>query len=84
MDDFKNVVSDSKECIEILDKVNFPNDHFKEEPVSNEDRGGTQNQSLYVKIFLRLADAHSKLEEFEDAVRDYEAASAIDPSNRGN
>lgn len=37
----------------------------------------------YVKAYLKRAAIHTTLEKFEEAVRDYEAASKLDPSNHG-
>lgn len=77
------ILKDCKESLEILDKLNFPNESFKGETVSNDDRSNTPHQSLYVKILLRRADTYNKTDEFESSLRDYESAKAVDPSNRG-
>lgn len=38
--------------------------------------------ALYLKLYLRRADAYTKLEKFEEAVRDYTTALAMNPSDR--
>lgn len=36
----------------------------------------------YLRCLLRRADIHMKLEMYEEAVRDFEAAKELDPNNR--
>jgi Tfp pilus assembly protein PilF len=37
----------------------------------------------YVKAYLKRATIYTATEKFEEAVRDHEAASKLDPSNHG-
>ncbi len=83
MSKHSSAIDDSTSAIEILDKINFPKDFHEGSPVSNEDRQNSPHVSLYNKNFLRRAASFTQQERFEEAVRDYEQASAIDPSNRG-
>ncbi|KAI8921571.1 hypothetical protein BC831DRAFT_476553 [Entophlyctis helioformis] len=50
--------------------------------VSNDDRRASTHSALFYKLYLRRADSFMKLEQYEDALRDYKSASAIKPEDR--
>jgi DnaJ family protein C protein 7 len=81
MSKFKEAVDDVSSAITLLNSLNFP-DSFKDTnaTLSFEMTG---NSDLYYKLFLRRADSFMKLEEFEDAVRDYKIVSKMKPGDRG-
>ncbi len=78
---FAQVIQDCNDALSLVDKINFPKDIVNGESISHQDRANTPHQSLYSKLVLRRADAYNKTEQFEDAVRDYEMANALDPNN---
>ncbi|KAJ3251114.1 DnaJ sub C member 7 [Boothiomyces macroporosus] len=81
---YDKVIEDCGEALELLNKLCFPKDFMNGMDVSHEDKANSTQQALYSKLYLRLADAYNKKEEYEDAVRSYEAALAMDPGNNGN
>lgn len=80
MERYSEVIQDCEDAISIVDRINFPKDFLSEEPISNEDRSQCAHQALYSKLILRRADAYTKTERFEEAVRDYETAAALEDS----
>jgi DnaJ family protein C protein 7 len=81
MSKFKETVDDVSSAINLLNSLNFP-DSFKDTNATL-DFETSVNSDLYYKLFLRRADSYMKLEEYEDAVRDYKIVSKMKPGDRG-
>ncbi|KAH6564547.1 hypothetical protein BASA50_008774 [Batrachochytrium salamandrivorans] len=77
--------TDASKAITLLENICFPKVNFGVTPgaISNEDRAASILSALFYKLYLRRAEAFMKLEQYEDAVRDYECAATIKPKDQG-
>ena len=50
-----------------------------ETSVGHDDYRNSVQSALFLKLYLRRADSHRKLENYEDVVRDYSSADGIKP-----
>ncbi|KAJ3268338.1 DnaJ sub C member 7 [Terramyces sp. JEL0728] len=78
---YDNVIEDCAEALDLLTKICFTKDFTHGIDVSHEDKANSIQSALYSKLYLRLADAYNKKEDYVEAVRAYEAALAMDPGN---
>ncbi|KAJ3062512.1 hypothetical protein HDU98_001601, partial [Podochytrium sp. JEL0797] len=76
-------ISDCKTAITLLTTLSFPSNPTSPPPEpTNADLANTLQHALFLKLHLRRADSHLKLEEYTEALRDYQLCSEIDPENR--
>ncbi|KAJ3072001.1 DnaJ sub C member 7 [Podochytrium sp. JEL0797] len=76
-------ISDCKTAITLLTTLSFPSNPTSPPPEpTNKDLANTLQHALFLKLHLRRADSHLKLEEYTEALRDYQLCSEIDPENR--
>lgn len=70
-------VADCTLAYEILEKLAFPG----VQAVSNEDVAASIHVQMFIKLVLRRADCQNKLEQYEEAVRDYNLAASLKPED---
>ena len=78
---YNEAIADATDALKLLNALMFP-DSYKDTNASL-DFENTYQSDLYYKLFLRRADCYVKIEEFEDAVRDYKIVSKMRPNDRG-
>ncbi|KNC99703.1 uncharacterized protein SPPG_05083 [Spizellomyces punctatus DAOM BR117] len=66
-------------AIELLEKLSFPGSETS--GISPGDLRNSSNSALFSKLYLRRADCYMKLENYEDAVRDYTNAEQLKPTD---
>ena len=80
----KETVDDCCAALSILDEISFPKAwRTDKDSITSSDRGVCLSSPLYFKLYLRRADAHAKLEDFKESLKDYENAQAIKPQDPG-
>jgi DnaJ family protein C protein 7 len=77
----KQAVSDCNTAIELLEKLAFPTSSSESSPSAADYKNSTQS-ALFLKLHLRRADSHVKLEMHEEAYRDYNVADTVKPNDR--
>lgn len=77
MGSYTDAISDCEEAIRLLKDISFPecND------VTSSDLHNAQQSGLFFKLYVRKADCYVKLDNFEDAVREYNVACEIKPED---
>ena len=78
---YQESIIDATAALEALDTLLFPQ-NFKSNVTVAEQRH-TAQCAFYVKLYLRRADCYMKLEQYEEAVRDYQALEEMRPMDRG-
>ena len=81
MNEHSKSASDVSAAIQLLCRVSFPEKPDDYHPVAS-DVSGAREQSLFLKLYLRRADAYIKKEQYEEAVRDYSIAKDLKPQDQ--
>jgi DnaJ homolog subfamily C member 7 len=70
-------IEDSTSALELLEKTLFGSS----DEISPEDMRHSSQSALFLKLYLRRADSHRKLDHYDDVVRDYTSAAGIKPND---
>ncbi|KAJ3120975.1 DnaJ sub C member 7 [Nowakowskiella sp. JEL0407] len=80
---YQQSVTDCNAALSLLEELEFPPDSINADPtpVTPSDMKNSNESKLFLKLYLRRAECHMKLENYDDAVRDYSSAETINPAD---